>query len=174
MISKQNALNQYSKMIWKFANKYQYLYLPSTSLEDIYNIGVLGLMKAVRDFDPDNEKKAQFGTYAYIKIQGEIRYKARSEARYKKAQFAIGLEDHHLVSPSEQKTDYSDLYSVLNGMGERPRKIVELTYGLNNQKVMKQGEIAELMGCSRNTVVNNLTKFRKKVRDEHPELARLY
>ena len=161
-------------MIWKFANKYQYLYLPSTSLEDIYNIGVLGLMKAVRDFDPDNEKKAQFGTYAYIKIQGEIRYKARSEARYKKAQFAIGLEDHHLVSPSEQKTDYSDLYSVLNGMGERPRKIVELTYGLNNQKVMKQGEIAELMGCSRNTVVNNLTKFRKKVRDEHPELARLY
>ena len=131
-------------------------------------------MKAVRDFDPDNEKKAQFGTYAYIKIQGEIRYKARSEALYKKAQFAIGLEDHHLVSPSEQKTDYSDLYSVLNGMGERPRKIVELTYGLNNQKVMKQGEIAELMGCSRTTVVNNLTKFRKKVRDEHPELARLY
>ena len=59
-------------------------------------------------------------------------------------------------------------------MGERPRKIVELTYGLNNQKVMKQGEIAELMGCSRTTVVNNLTKFRKKVRDEHPELARLY
>lgn len=172
MISKQNALNQYSKMIWKFANKYQYLYLPSTSLEDIYNIGVLGLMKAVRDFDPDNEKKAQFGTYACIKIQGEIRYKARLEARY--PAYPIGLEDHHLVSPSEQKTDYSDLYSVLNGMGERPRKIVELTYGLNNQKVMKQGEIAELMGCSRTTVVNNLTKFRKKVRDEHPELARLY
>ena len=32
MISKQNALNQYSKMIWKFDNKYQYLYLPSNSL----------------------------------------------------------------------------------------------------------------------------------------------
>ena len=172
MINKQDALNQYSKMIWKLAKKYQYLYLPSTSLEDIYNIGVIGLMKAVRDFDPDNEKKAQFGTYAYIKIQGEIRYKARSEARY--PTYPVGLEDHQLVAPSEQKTDYSDLYSVLDEMSERPRKIVELTYGLNNQKVMKQGEIAELMGCSRNTVVNNLTKFRKKVRDEHPELARLY
>jgi RNA polymerase sigma factor FliA len=39
-------------------------------LDDLISAGTLGLVKAARAFDPS--KHAEFGTYAYIRIQGEV------------------------------------------------------------------------------------------------------
>jgi RNA polymerase sigma factor FliA len=43
---------------------------PGADLDDLMAAGTLGLVKAARAFDPS--KHAEFGTYAYIRIKGEV------------------------------------------------------------------------------------------------------
>ncbi|SNZ08116.1 RNA polymerase, sigma 28 subunit, SigD/FliA/WhiG [Persephonella hydrogeniphila] len=57
-------------LVKKVASKIYYR-LPKGDIEfdDLVNVGVIGLMKAIEKYDKD---KARFSTYAYIKIRGEI------------------------------------------------------------------------------------------------------
>ncbi|WP_456464457.1 sigma-70 family RNA polymerase sigma factor [Persephonella sp.] len=57
-------------LVKKVASKIYYR-LPKGDIEfdDLVNVGVIGLMKAIKKYDKD---KAKFSTYAYIKIRGEI------------------------------------------------------------------------------------------------------
>ena len=57
-------------LVKKVASKIYYR-LPKGDIEfdDLVNVGVIGLMKAIERY---NEDKAKFSTYAYIKIRGEI------------------------------------------------------------------------------------------------------
>ncbi len=57
-------------LVKKVASKIYYR-LPKGDIEfdDLVNVGVIGLMKAIQKYDRD---KAKFSTYAYIKIRGEI------------------------------------------------------------------------------------------------------
>ncbi len=57
-------------LVKKVASKIYYR-LPKGDIEfdDLVNVGVIGLIKAIERYDKD---KAKFSTYAYIKIRGEI------------------------------------------------------------------------------------------------------
>ena len=57
-------------LVKKVASKIYYR-LPKGDIEfdDLVNVGVIGMMKAIEKYDSD---KAKFSTYAYIKIRGEI------------------------------------------------------------------------------------------------------
>ncbi|WP_297452768.1 sigma-70 family RNA polymerase sigma factor [Persephonella sp.] len=57
-------------LVKKVASKIYYR-LPKGDIEfdDLVNVGVIGLMKAIEKYDKD---KAKLSTYAYIKIRGEI------------------------------------------------------------------------------------------------------
>ena len=57
-----------SGLIWSVARRY---YGRGTDPEDLYQLGCLGFLKAVRGFDPSYG--TQFSTYAVPKIAGEIR-----------------------------------------------------------------------------------------------------
>ena len=57
-----------SGLIWSVARRY---YGRGVDPEDLYQLGCLGFLKAVRGFDPDYG--TQFSTYAVPKIAGEIR-----------------------------------------------------------------------------------------------------
>ncbi|HIE60064.1 MAG TPA: sigma-70 family RNA polymerase sigma factor [Persephonella sp.] len=58
------------QLVKKVASKIYYR-IPKGEIEfdELVNIGVIGLMKAIEKYDKD---KAKFSTYAYIKIRGEI------------------------------------------------------------------------------------------------------
>jgi len=58
------------QLVKKVASKIYYR-IPKGEIEfdELVNIGVIGLMKAIEKYDED---KAKFSTYAYIKIRGEI------------------------------------------------------------------------------------------------------
>lgn len=58
------------QLVKKVASKIYYR-IPRGEIEfdELVNIGVIGLMKAIEKYDED---KAKFSTYAYIKIRGEI------------------------------------------------------------------------------------------------------
>ena len=57
-------------LVKKVASKIYYR-IPKGEIEfdELVNIGVIGLLKAIEKYDKD---KAKFSTYAYIKIRGEI------------------------------------------------------------------------------------------------------
>ncbi len=68
---KHQLILQNSALVKKVASKI-FFKLPADSgieFDELVNTGIIGLIKAIDNFD---EKKAQFSTYAYIKIRGEI------------------------------------------------------------------------------------------------------
>ena len=67
-----------SGLIWSVARRY---YGRGVDPEDLYQLGCLGFLKAVRGFDPDYG--TQFSTYAVPKIAGEIRRFLRDDGLVK-------------------------------------------------------------------------------------------
>ena len=65
-------------LIWSIARRFTGR---GTELEDLYQLGCLGFLKAVEGFDP--EFGTQFSTYAVPKISGEIRRFLRDDGAVK-------------------------------------------------------------------------------------------
>ena len=68
---KQRIILENTALVKKVASKI-FFKLPKDSgieFDELVNTGIIGLIKAIDKFD---SKKAQFSTYAYIKIRGEI------------------------------------------------------------------------------------------------------
>ncbi len=68
---KQRIILENTALVKKVASKI-FFKLPRDSgieFDELVNTGIIGLIKAIDKFD---DKKAQFSTYAYIKIRGEI------------------------------------------------------------------------------------------------------
>ena len=60
----------YLPMVQKIVQKVVKYLRPPLSFEDLVSAGTIGLVKAARDYDPSH--KAEFKTYAYIRIKGTI------------------------------------------------------------------------------------------------------
>ena len=65
-------------LIWSVARRY---FGRGTEPEDLFQLGSLGFLKAVRDFDESYQ--TQFSTYAVPKIAGEIRRFLRDDGAVK-------------------------------------------------------------------------------------------
>lgn len=66
--AKETFFARYEDLLHRFAHKYQSDRLP---YEDAYQLAALGLMKAVRRFDP--ERGISFITFAYPTVEGELK-----------------------------------------------------------------------------------------------------
>lgn len=64
----EQVLEENNGLIWSIVRRY---YGRGVEPDDLYQLGCLGFLKAVRGFDPDYG--TQFSTYAVPKIAGEIR-----------------------------------------------------------------------------------------------------
>ena len=71
-------LEENAGLIWSIVRRY---YGRGTDPEDLYQLGCLGFLKAVRGFDP--AFGCQFSTYAVPKITGEIRRFLRDDGAVK-------------------------------------------------------------------------------------------
>ena len=74
----ETLLLENSGLIWSVARRY---YGRGVESEDLYQLGCLGFLKAVRGFDP--AYGTQFSTYAVPKIAGEIRRFLRDDGAVK-------------------------------------------------------------------------------------------
>lgn len=68
MPDEEALLGQHSRLVWSIVRRYTGR---GVDADDLYQLGCIGLLKAVRGFDP--EFGTQFSTYAVPKIAGEIR-----------------------------------------------------------------------------------------------------
>lgn len=74
----EQVLEENNGLIWSIVRRY---YGRGVEPEDLYQLGCLGFLKAVRGYDP--EYGTQFSTYAVPKIAGEIRRFLRDDGTVK-------------------------------------------------------------------------------------------
>ena len=74
----EQLLTENAGLIWSVVRRY---YGRGVDAEDLYQLGCLGFLKAVRGFEPDYG--TQFSTYAVPKIAGEIRRFLRDDGAVK-------------------------------------------------------------------------------------------
>lgn len=74
----EQAVLENNGLIWSVVRRY---YGRGVEPDDLYQLGCLGFLKAVRGFDPDYG--TQFSTYAVPKIAGEIRRFLRDDGPVK-------------------------------------------------------------------------------------------
>ncbi len=74
----EQVLEENNGLIWSVVRRY---YGRGVEPEDLYQLGCLGFLKAVRGYDP--EFGTQFSTYAVPKIAGEIRRFLRDDGAVK-------------------------------------------------------------------------------------------
>ena len=74
----EQMMEENAGLIWSVVRRY---HGRGTDLEDLYQLGCLGFLKAVRGFDP--AFGCQFSTYAVPKIAGEIRRYLRDDGAVK-------------------------------------------------------------------------------------------
>ncbi len=143
-------------------------YASGKNQDDLISIGTMGLIKAVDTFRVANG--ARFATYAAKCIQNEILMQFRSQ---KKHSAEVSLNETIDVDRDGNPLTYIDVIScdesipseierkiscdralryVSTILSERERQIITLRYGLGDNPVMTQRQIAELLKISRSYV----------------------
>jgi RNA polymerase sporulation-specific sigma factor len=170
---------------------------PIGSFEDLFSIGLIGLIKAARAFDP--KKRIKFSTFATKCIQNDILMALRTAKRAPLIECSLdeefrpnrGHDDTMLlrdvVPDPTANTERAALDQIegeekmlteaIAGLRERDRRIISLYFGLYNKnynptgQVLLQNQIAKLMGVSQSYIswlIKKATgKLRKELTDIH-------
>lgn len=137
--------------------------------EDFIGVGSLGLIKAVETYKPN--MGTQFSTYAARCIENEILMLIRVNKKHKNT---ISLEDVLCSDDEDNEISVVDLAheeendvallteknilkeklnKILNdNLTKREHLIISMRYGLNNQPILTQREVAKKLGISRSYI----------------------
>ncbi|MFR5876536.1 MAG: RNA polymerase sporulation sigma factor SigK [Eubacterium sp.] len=155
---------------------------PTASTEDLVSIGTIGLMKAVKTFDPN--KNIKLATYASRCIENEILMYLRKTSNSKVEMsfdepLSVDWDGNELTlrdvlgsEPDEisQGIEYEDekrlLRLVVSSLPEKERRIMEFRFGLNNKEIHTQKQLADKMGISQSYISRLEKRILKKIRDE--------
>lgn len=157
--------------------------------EDLFSIGMVGLIKAADTFRP--EKKIKFATYAVTCIRNEIRMYFRQSQKYKKEislNSVLGIDEEgnelHLFDIMETGSDdisrrledaddRAMLMSAIKSLSERERILIVLLYGLDRQDCdgRTQLEVGRRLGISGSYVSRIRKRALQHLRRECMRLA---
>jgi RNA polymerase sporulation-specific sigma factor len=173
-------VEQYTPLVHKIVNKYAWM-APRHSREDLVQEGLVGIFKALKSFEP--ERGHRFMTWVYPQIRGAVSGVARKEHRNPK--YPLSLEQSDWGSNLEDTTKYEVKDEALSeqvrdiilvGCGSLENKQASIVcdrFGLLGKKPMRQGEVAEKYGLTKQAVNSYLARFHRKVRETRPELVEL-
>lgn len=140
------------------------LSLPKTEAEDLFQEGLVGLLKAVRTYDGCS---SSFATYASSCIGHSIISAVR---RYRKQNhLSVSLEDEaiDLISDSSPESEFLDresssvLYDrVFSELSRYEKSVFELF--LSDQSY---AEIAQRLGRSEKSIANAICRIRRKLKE---------
>lgn len=153
-------------------------------VEDLISIGTIGLIKAVNTFKLD--KKIKLATYASRCIENEILMYLRRTAKTKMEvsideplnvdwdgnelllSDILGTEEDIIYKDLEDEVDRELLKKAMTILTERERTIIDLRFGLNNEKgeEMTQKEVADFLGISQSYISRLEKKIMKRLRKE--------
>lgn len=178
---------KYEGIIWKIVNKYK---VSSFDKEDLYQAGLLGLFKAIKNYKP--EYNVKLITYAFKFIIGEVNkeYKKLNlygKVEYNKIRNYVYL--NNTLTPEEicqnLKISIETFYDAVSRVDQimylednvrdeilESRtceldldKEEEILYQYYVVRRFTQSEIAKLLNISQSTVSRNINKLRKKLKE---------
>ncbi|HHU55266.1 MAG TPA: RNA polymerase sporulation sigma factor SigK [Acholeplasmataceae bacterium] len=148
------------------------------NIEDLISIGSMGLIKAVQTFKI--EKNIKLATYASRCIENEILMHLRktiktrqevsldevlnvdSEGNEMVLADILGSVEEETIEQMTKEEDRRNIIRALNTLKAREREIIEMRFGLANNKAMTQREVAELLGISQSYI----SRLEKRIIDK--------
>ena len=147
--------------------------------EDLTSIGTIGLIKAMRSFDP--EKNIKIATYASRCIENEILMYLRKISKTKNdvsldsalntdsegnellLQDVLGTESDALFKTYESLVEKDQLKNAINSLLPREKTIMEMRYGIgSDSEEMTQKEVADKLDISQSYI----SRLEKKILDK--------
>jgi len=151
-------------------------------VEDLVSIGTIGLIKAVKTFDPS--KKIKLATYASKCIENEIlMYLRRSSRTRSEVSFdeplnkdwegnelllsdVMGTENDIIYRGLEEEVDRVLLRKAMTKLTGREKRIMELRFGLRDGRERTQKEVADLLGISQSYISRLEKRIFKRLKKE--------
>lgn len=155
---------------------------PTASAEDLVSIGTIGLMKAVKTFNP--EKNIKLATYASRCIENEILMYLRKTSNSKVEMsfdepLSVDWDGNELTlrdvlgsEPDEisQSIEYEDekrlLRKVVAALPPKEKEIMYLRFGLGNCSPLTQKQLADKMGISQSYISRLEKRILQKIKRE--------
>ncbi len=137
-------------------------------VEDLVSIGTIGLIKAVKTFDPG--KKIKLATYASKCIENEIlMYLRRCSRTRAEVSFdeplnkdwegnelllsdVMGTESDIISKGMEEEVDRVLLRKAMTKLNVREKRIMELRFGLRDGLERTQKDVADMLGISQSYI----------------------
>ena len=141
---------------------------PTASAEDLVSIGTIGLMKAVRTFNP--VKNIKLATYASRCIENEIlMYLRKASNSNVNLSFdeplstdwdgneltlrdVLGSEPDEISEGIEYEDEKRLLRYIVSTLPEKERNIMNMRFGLGGNETLTQKELADRMGISQSYI----------------------
>lgn len=157
------------------------------NIEDLVSIGTIGLIKAVKTFDPS--KKIKLATYASRCIENEIlmflrrNNKVRSEVSFDEPlntdwdgnelllSDILGTDNDTIYRNIEDQVDRKILRTALSKLSEREQRIMELRFGLSGGEEKTQKDVADLLGISQSYISRLEKRIIKRLRKEFSKMV---
>lgn len=156
------------------------------NIEELISIGTVGLIKAISTFNTD--KNIKLATYASRCIENEILMFIRKSATHKRElsideplsvdwdgnelllSDILGSDADLVTKDMEDEEERRILREAVSDLCERERIIVEMRFGLGNQKELTQKEVADALGISQSYISRLekkiMTRLRKKIEEK--------
>ena len=155
-----------------------------TATEDLVSIGTIGLMKAVRTFDPN--KNIKLATYASRCIENEILMHLRKVSNMKTEMSfdeplsvdwdgnelllsdILGTDEDVIYRDLEHEVECKLLVKAINKLNAREKMIICLRFGLNQPdgREKTQKEVADLLGISQSYISRLEKRIMKQLKKE--------
>lgn len=151
-------------------------------VEDLVSIGTIGLIKAVKTFDPS--KRIKLATYASKCIENEILMFLRRSSRTRaEVSFdeplnkdwegnelllsdVMGTENDIIYRGLEEEVERTLLRKAMAKLTGREKRIMELRFGLKDGRERTQKEVADLLGISQSYISRLEKRIFKRLRRE--------
>lgn len=162
-MNEQEMILQNQGLVYYVAKKFWPNYGPN-EIEDLHQIGMIGLLKAIRSFDAG--RGASFGSYATAVIQNEILLDLRQRRKGPKTVLFYGLESPETSVPDETVDveacatngyEAGRVLALCHQLSEKEQDVVCRYFGLAGKPPMNGRQIAALYGCSQ-TWINRIRR----------------
>ena len=156
-------------------------------IEDLISIGSIGLIKAINTFDTG--KNIKLATYASRCIENEILMYLRKNHNMKcevsideplntdwdgnelLLSDVLGTESDEISRQIEEEVDKQLLYTAIDRLSDREKKIMELRFGLRSGTEKTQKEVADMLGISQSYISRLEKRIIERLKKEFTKLA---
>lgn len=154
----------------------------ATSTEDLVSIGTIGLMKAVKTFDPN--KNIKLATYASRCIENEILMHLRkiSNAKLEMSfdeplsidwdgneltlRDVLGSDADEISNDIEYSDEKKLLLKIIAELPEKERELMKKRFGILGETEHTQKELADMMGISQSYISRLEKKILEKIKTQ--------